>query len=165
MPGDRGAEPTLRGDKRGVVELPFKLVIASIIVIITISIAYAGLENLSESSMRDKAETSVSTVIAAAGDVSTMGVNSSVKVKVDLTSSFFHRIDTFIIGCGAEGNDYKCKGIEYNILGDKSKWVVAKDHAGHDIVLKGKNKKVVLGEGPHEILLLKCLDHIEVSRV
>lgn len=154
----------LRRDRDGVVELPFKLVIAGIIVIITMSIAYAGLQRFSESSLTDRVEASVSEIVAAAGDVATMGVDSSVKVKVDLTASAFHRVESFTIGCGPDDDDIDCKGVRYRISGLSSKLTIVKDHAGYDIVIKGRNKAIVLGEGAHDVLLLKCQDHLEVSQ-
>ena len=153
-------------DRRGVIELPFKLVIASIILIITISIAYAGLENFSDGEVNDRAEAAVAAIAAAAGEVSTMGVNSSQKVKVDLSSSLFHRVEAFKIGCKLDEDSYKCKGIEYKVTGHDKKWKAVKDHAGHDLVLKGKNGKACsLSDGKHELLIIKTSDHLEVSEI
>ena len=132
-------------DRDGVVELPFKLIIASIILVITISIAYTGLENFSESTINDRVETAVASISSTAGEVSTMGVNSSLKVKVD---------------------DYKCKGIGYKITGHKETWNVVKDHAGHDLVMRGMDgKSCALSDGTHEILIIKTQDHLIVSVV
>lgn len=155
----------MKGDTDGVVELPFKLVIASIIIIITVSVAFGGLERYSESIMRDRAEAAVDSVRAAAAEVSSMGVNSSVKAKVDLSSSPFHRIDTFTIGCGPDDDSHKCRGVEYKVAGFSSEWRVVKDGAGHDVALRGKERKVVLGEGEHNVLLIKAVDHVEVVKL
>ena len=153
-------------DGQGVVELPFKLVIASIVLIVTISIAYAGLENFSESTINDRIETAVASISSTAGEVSTMGVNSSLKVKVDLSSSIFHRVEDFTVGCKEGDDDYKCKGIEYKISGHKETWKVVKDHAGHDIVMKGEDGRACcLSDGTHEVLIIKAPDHLIVSVV
>lgn len=164
--GRHGGEGALfRRDGRAVVELPFKLVIAGIIVVITMSFAFAGLDSYSEASLEDRVDTAVAELVAAAGDVATMGINSSVKVKLDLSASPFHRVESFVVGCGPDDDDRTCKGVEYSITGHRSKWVVVQDHAGNDMVLKGRDRKVVLGDGAHELLLLKCVDHLEVVRV
>jgi len=145
-------------DRDAVVELPFKLLIASIIVVITVSMAYAGLESYSRSSTVTSTEAAANAVIAAAADVSSLGVNSSVKAKVDIKGGLFHRVESFVVGCGTNDTTYKCSG-------EKEAWLVAKDQAGHDIVLRGRDGKVALGEGAHELLLVRCLDHIEVRKL
>jgi len=153
-------------DRHGVVELPFKLVIASIILIVTISIAYAGLENFSKSAINDRVETAVASISSTAGEVSTMGVNSSLKVKVDLSSSIFHRVEDFKVGCKDGEDDFRCKGIEYKITGHKETWKVVKDHAGHDLVMKGMDGRACsLSDGTHDILIVKAPDHLIVSVV
>lgn len=152
-------------DRDAVVELPFKLLIASIIVVITVSMAYAGLESYSRSSTVTSTEAAANAVIAAAADVSSLGVNSSVKAKVDIKGGLFHRVESFVVGCGTNDTTYKCKGITYKVSGEKEAWLVAKDQAGHDIVLRGRDGKVALGEGAHELLLVRCLDHIEVRKL
>jgi len=157
--------PGFGRDRDGVVELPFKLIIASIIVLITISLAYAGLDSYSRSSTMGGADAAADAVITAASDVSSMGVNSSVKAKVELKAGIFHRVESFVVGCGPTDTTYKCKGVEYKVSGVKETWVVAKDAGGHDIVLKGRDGKVVLGEGSHELLLVKNVDYIEVSKL
>lgn len=167
-PGPRPGQtmrPRFAANERGVIELPFKLLIASIIVVVTASVAYAGLESYSKVSTESSANAAAKAVIAAAADVSTLGVNSSVKAKVDVKGGLFHRVESFVIGCGPNDTDYKCKGIEYKVSGERSVWLVAKDQGGHDIVLKGKDGKVSLGEGGHELLLVKSLDHIEVRKL
>ena len=151
-------------DQDAVVELPFKLILASVIVLITISVAYAGLESYSKSSAESAAETAAKAVISAAADVSTLSVNSSVKATVDIGSGLFHRVESFVIGCGPNETTYKCKGVEYKVTGDKATWLVAKDQAGHDIVLRGKDTKMSLGEGSHDILLMKFKDYVQVTR-
>jgi len=153
-------------DREGVVELPFKLVIASIILIVTISVAYAGLENFSERTITDRVETAVASISSTAGEVSTMGINSSLNVKADLTSSIFHRVEDFKVGCKEGEDDYKCKGIEYKVTGHKGTWKVVKDHAGHDLVMKGiDGKSCSLADGSHEVLIVKAPDHLLVSVV
>ena len=151
-------------DQDAVIELPFKLILASVIVLITISVAYAGLESYSKSSAESAAETAAKAVISAAADVSTMSVNSSVKATVDIGSGLFHRVESFVIGCGPNETTYKCKGVEYKVTGDKATWLVAKDQAGHDIVLRGRDTKMSLGEGSHDILLMKFKDFVQVTR-
>jgi uncharacterized protein (UPF0333 family) len=156
---------TFISDRDGVIELPFKLLIASIIVIVTASMAYAGLESYSKVSAEASAEAAAKAVIAGAADVSSLGINSSVKANLDIKGGPFHRVESFVIGCGPNETTYKCKGVEYKVSGEKAVWLVAKDQAGHDIVLKGKGGKVALGEGTHEVLLMKRSDHIEVSKL
>jgi uncharacterized protein (UPF0333 family) len=151
-------------DNDAVIELPFKLILASVIILITVSVAYAGLESYSKSSTENAAETAAKAVISAAAEVSTLSVNSSVKATVDINSGLFHRIESFVIGCGPNETVYKCKGVEYKVTGSKAAWLVAKDQAGHDIILKGKDTKISVGEGTHDILLTKCKDYVKVSR-
>ena len=151
-------------DQGGVIELPFKLILASVIILITVSVAYAGLENYSKSSTENAADTAAKAVISAAADVSALSVNSSVKATVDINSGLFHRVESFVIGCGPNETTYKCKGVEYKVTGSKATWLVAKDQAGHDIVLRGKDTKMSLGEGSHDILLTRCKDFVQVTR-
>jgi hypothetical protein len=156
----------LSKDRRGVVELPFKLVIASIILVITISIAYAGLERFSENAVTDRVDSAVSTIASVAGEVSTMGVNSSMKVKVDLSSSLFHKVERFDVGCGDIADLTKCKSITYKVTGDDVRSSIVKDQAGHDLVLVGKNGKMcTLGDGDHELLIERAQDHLVVSKI
>ena len=152
-------------DRDGVVELPFKLIIAAVIVLITVSVAYAGLESYSESSTQSGAETAAKAVIAAAADVSSLGTNSSAKARLDIKGGIFHRVESFVVGCAPNETTYKCKGVEFKVSGSKAIWLVAKDQAGHDIVLKGKDRTVSLGEGSHELLLVKCLGYLEVREI
>ena len=152
-------------DNDAVIELPFKLILASVIILITVSVAYAGLESYSKSSTENAAETAAKAVISAAAEVSTLSVNSSMKATVDINSGLFHRVESFVIGCGPNETDYKCKGIEYKVTGNKATWLVAKDQAGHDIVLRGKETKISLGEGSHEVLLTKLKDYVQVTKV
>jgi uncharacterized protein (UPF0333 family) len=151
-------------DKDAVIELPFKLILASVIILITVSVAYAGLESYSKSSTENAAETAAKAVISAAAEVSTLSVNSSMKATVDINSGLFHRVESFVIGCGPNETSYKCKGVEYKVTGDKATWLVAKDQAGHDIVLRGKEMKTSLGEGSHDILLTKMKEYVQVSK-
>jgi len=157
--------PKFSYDRDAVIELPFKLLIASIIVVVTVSVAYAGLESYSKVSTEASADAAAKVVIAGATEVSSLGINSSVQAKLEIKGSLFHRVDSFNVGCGPNETTYKCKGVEYKVSGEKAIWLVAKDQAGHDIVLKGKTGKVALGEGTHELLLVKLADHVEVRKL
>jgi len=140
-------------DSRGVVELPFKLVVSAVLMCAVLGMGYHSLEVYSLGSTRNSAALAYSAVHDTLEVLRDMNVNSSREVHVSLSDTGMHRITDFTIGCGRNHTGPECSTVRYSIDGDRT---YVRELPGP--VRSQDPQPLRLSTGEHTLILLKELD-------
>lgn len=149
---------SMRKYSKGVMSLPFKLILIGIVLAFTVSIGYTGLNTYSKSAAENNLRIDCERIISTAKKVDSMGINTTLGVSVDIKGSMLHSVVNFEIGyILTKPLNPKSFSIRYRISGGEEKSVYAYDDSHEPLPMCGEDGgSVILSPGEHRILLTKA---------
>ena len=113
----------LKRDSCGSIEsLPLKLIIISIVMVITIPVAWTGLSNYSKIQAENNMRSQVEYIATTAKQVYAGANGTSLSIKVNFEGGFFNNVEYVKIGDSLSSG--KCSTIRYKISGETEKTYV-----------------------------------------
>jgi hypothetical protein len=147
----------LRGDRAGIIELPFKLLISVIIMTVTAAAGLGALSIYSRGIVENNLRQEAQTVTSAAERLDAMGVNSSLKVRLSIDNAPMDHVEYFKIGypLSTPVHPYSAM-VRYKGAGSSEGHVTALDAGDNYLPMcSPEGGTLSLGTGEHAILMTK----------
>jgi len=148
---------SLRGDRAGVIELPFKLLISVIIMTVTAAAGLGALSVYSKSMLENGLRQQAQVVVSAAEQLDTMGFNSSLRVRLSIDNAPMDHVDYFKIGypLSMPVHPYSAM-VRFKGAGSSEGHLTALDASDNYLPMcSPEGGTLQLGTGEHDILLTK----------
>jgi len=148
---------SLRKENAAVIELPFKLVIAAVIMAVTASAGLGALSLYSKGMVENGLRQEAEAVASAAQRLDSMGINSSMKVRISLQNAPLDHVEYFRIGyhLTTPVHPYAAM-IRFKGAGSGEGHVYARDAGDNYLpMVSSGDGTLELGSGGHTLLLTK----------
>lgn len=148
---------SLRKEDAAVIELPFKLVIAAVIMAVTASAGTAALSAYSKGMVENGLRQEAEAVASAAMRLDSMGINSSMKVRISLRNAPLDHVEYFRIGypLAKPVHPYGAM-IRFKGAGSGEGHVYVRDAGDNYLpIVSSEGGTLEVGAGSHSLLLTK----------
>jgi type II secretory pathway pseudopilin PulG len=148
---------SLRKDRAAIIEMPFKLLIAIMIMAVTAAAGFGALSSYSKTMLENDLRQEAQTVASAAQRLDTMDLESSLKIQISIENTPMDHMEYFKIGypLSTPVHPYSAM-VRYKGAGSGEGHVTVRDNGDNYLPMCSPSGETLsLGVGSHGLLLTK----------